>query len=76
QPPFEIHDRIADENGLTKRVALTLDACSGRYDDDLVEFLIRNHIVATIFATKKWINKNPLGVAIIKSHLDLFDVED
>jgi peptidoglycan/xylan/chitin deacetylase (PgdA/CDA1 family) len=72
----EIHDRIADEAPDSKRVALTLDACSGKFDDDLIEFLIRNHIPATLFATKKWLDKNPYGVSIIKSHLDLFEVED
>jgi peptidoglycan/xylan/chitin deacetylase (PgdA/CDA1 family) len=59
-----------------KKIALTLDACSGKYDDDLIEFLIRNRIPATIFATKKWLDHNPVGLSIIKAHLDLFDVED
>ncbi len=74
--PVEIHDRLADASVPYQRVALTLDACSGRFDDDLIEFLIRNRIPATIFATKKWLLKNPQGVAIIKAHLDLFDVEN
>lgn len=74
--PIEIHDRIVHqaEPGLT--VALTLDACSGKYDDDIIEFLIRNRIPATIFATKKWLDHNPFGLSVIKAHLDLFDVED
>ncbi len=75
-PAVEIHDRIADDAPDAKRVALTLDACSGKFDDDLIEFLIRNHIPATLFATKKWLDKNPYGVSVIKSHLDLFEVED
>ena len=74
--PIEVHDRLAAESVGAKRVALTLDACSGRFDDDLIEFLIHDHIPATIFATKKWIERNPVGVAVIKAHLDLFDVED
>ncbi|WP_342620496.1 polysaccharide deacetylase family protein [Rhodoferax sp. GW822-FHT02A01] len=76
EKPTEIHDRIASSNALNKRVALTLDACSGKFDDDLIEFLIRNQIPATLFATKKWLLANPVGVSIIKAHLDLFDVED
>jgi peptidoglycan/xylan/chitin deacetylase (PgdA/CDA1 family) len=76
QQPIEVHDRLVAQEGSPKRVALTLDACSGKYDDELVEFLIRNRIPATIFATKKWLEHNPLGVSIIKAHLDLFDVED
>ncbi len=75
--PTEIHDRIAQTGASTnKRVALTLDACSGAIDDDLVQFLIRNRIPATLFATKKWLDKNAKGVALLKKNLDLFDIED
>ena len=74
--PVEVHDRLANTGVTARNLALTLDACSGKFDDDLIEFLIQNRIPATLFATKKWLDKNPKGVAIIKSHLDLFDVED
>lgn len=74
--PVEIHDRIAQAPGASKRLALTLDACSGKFDDDLIEFLIRNRIPATLFATKKWLLANPVGASVIKAHLDLLDVED
>ena len=74
--PIEIHDRIGQASGPTNRVALTLDACSGAFDEDLILFLIRNRIPATLFVTKKWLDKNPRGVAILKNNLDLFDVED
>ncbi len=76
QRPIEIHDQVVSQPGSTKKVALTLDACSGKFDDDLIEFLIQNKIPTTIFATKKWIDENPKGLSIIKAHLDLFDVED
>ncbi len=81
EKPIEIHDRLAPlaETGKprpAKRLALTLDACTGRFDYDLIEFLIVNRIPATIFATKKWLDENPFGVSIIKKHLNLFDVED
>lgn len=76
QAPAEIHDRIIAPAQPGKRVALTLDACSGKFDDDLIRFLIAQKIPATIFATKKWLLQNPHGLAIIKAHLDLFDVED
>lgn len=75
--PTEIHDRISrGPNNANNRVALTLDACSGTFDEDLILFLIRNRIPATIFATKKWLVKNPKGLAILKANLDLFDIED
>jgi peptidoglycan/xylan/chitin deacetylase (PgdA/CDA1 family) len=75
--PTEIHDRIYQEpTHANKRVALTLDACSGVMDDDLVQFLIRNRIPATLFATKKWLDKNAKGTALLKKNMDLFDIED
>jgi peptidoglycan/xylan/chitin deacetylase (PgdA/CDA1 family) len=76
QRPIEIHDRIAEPNASSKKVALTLDACSGKFDADLIDFLIRNRIPATLFVTKRWLDKNSVGVGVIKAHLDLFDVED
>jgi len=72
----EIHDRLALPATSAKTVALTLDACTGRFDAELVDFLIRNRIPATLFVTKRWLEVNPAGVAVIKAHLDLFDVED
>ncbi len=76
-PPVEIHDRISQvSNPMNNRVALTLDACSGKFDEDLILFLIRNRIPATIFATEKWLLKNPQGLTLLKAHLDLFDIED
>jgi peptidoglycan/xylan/chitin deacetylase (PgdA/CDA1 family) len=74
--PVEIHDVLEPQFSSNKRIALTLDACSGKFDDDLIEYLIRKRIPATIFATKKWLDKNPLGLSIIKKHLNLFEVED
>lgn len=76
QRPVEIHDQLATQAEPNKKIALTLDACGGKYDDDLIEFLIKNRIPATIFATKKWLDRNPHGLSDIKAHLDLFDVED
>ncbi len=74
--PTEIHDRIAGRDGPDNRVALTLDACSGQFDEDLILFLARNRIPATLFVTKKWLDRNARGLAILKAHLDLFDIED
>ena len=76
QQPVEIHTRIVLQPESGKRIALTLDACSGKYDSDLIDFLIQNRIPATIFATKKWLDRNPHGLSVIKAHLDLFDVEN
>ena len=74
--PIEVHDLVVSGTDPGKKIALTLDACGGKYDEDLINFLIKNKIPATIFATKKWLNRNPQGLSVIKAHLDLFDVED
>jgi peptidoglycan/xylan/chitin deacetylase (PgdA/CDA1 family) len=77
--PLEIHSRLAtaaaDEMG-AKRIALTLDACSGAFDEDLIQFLVRNRIYATLFVTRRWLLANPKGAAMLKAHLDVFDIED
>lgn len=76
--PVEIHDRLAPGAvpGAAPRVALTLDACTGRFDAPLIDFLIRNKVPATIFATRRWLRRNPRGIAILKAHLELFEVEN
>lgn len=75
-PAIEIHDRIASEAAAERRLALTLDACDGGFDAELIGFLIRTRIPATIFATRKWLAHNPAGVALLKANLDLFEIED
>ena len=74
----ELHNRIAPfpDNISGGRVALTLDACGGGFDVELIQFLIQQRIPATLFVTKKWLDKNPLGTAMLTAHLDLFDIED
>jgi peptidoglycan/xylan/chitin deacetylase (PgdA/CDA1 family) len=75
--PLELHQRLAPSGVPGERVvALTLDACSGTFDADLVRFLIEHRIPATIFATRRWLEGNPEGVAILTEHADLFDIED
>lgn len=76
QLPVEIHDQLVLQPESERRVALTLDACGGEYDSDLIEFLVKNRIPATIFATKKWLSRNRHGLSDIKAHADLFDVEN
>jgi peptidoglycan/xylan/chitin deacetylase (PgdA/CDA1 family) len=47
-----------------KEIALTLDACGGsakssQYDAELIDYLIRNKIPATLFINARWIDTNP-----------------
>lgn len=75
--PVELHQELSLPAGVRdKVVALTLDACGGGFNADLANFLIEHRIQATIFATRRWIRRNPDGLAILKAHADLFDIED
>jgi peptidoglycan/xylan/chitin deacetylase (PgdA/CDA1 family) len=75
--PIELHQVIAVSALSNDKVAaLTLDACGGKFDVDLVDYLIAHRIPATIFATKKWLDRNPAAVSLLKAHADLFEMED
>lgn len=73
--PRELH-QVLDLPDDAKVTALTLDACGGDFDADLVGFLIEHRIPATIFATRKWLRRNPAALAQLVTHADLFDVEN
>jgi len=62
--------------GATPRVALTLDACSGKVDHRILDVLVKERIAATIFVTARWLKRNDEAVAIFKAHPDLFELED
>lgn len=75
--PIELHHVIdLSAAGEQKLVALTLDACGGKVDTALLDFLIEKRIPATIFATRKWLYRNPEAAARLVEHRDLFEVED
>lgn len=77
QPLVEPHHRLEMADTATRpSVALTLDACGGAFDAELIALLVAHRVPATIFATRKWILRNPAGVAALLAHPDLFDVED
>jgi peptidoglycan/xylan/chitin deacetylase (PgdA/CDA1 family) len=71
----EIHDRIIHAEK-TRKIALTLDACSGAFDEQLIQFLIRNRIPATLFLTKRWLVKNASAINVLKANQALFELED
>jgi peptidoglycan/xylan/chitin deacetylase (PgdA/CDA1 family) len=74
--PVEMHGRIVKGSGDANRVALTLDACSGHYDARLIDFLVQSRIPATLFVTKRWLDRNPQALETLMAHLDLFEMED
>ena len=58
------------------RVALTLDACTGKTDDRILNTLVEARIPATIFVTGRWLKRNAAAVEIMKAHPDLFLIEN
>lgn len=74
--PVELHARIVPAGADDRRIALTLDACGGGYDAELVDFLVAQRIPATVFATRTWIDRNPAALAALRAHPALFQIED
>ena len=74
--PVEVHQVLVLPDPAEKIVALTLDACGGDYDAKLINTLIEARIPATVFATAKWVDRNPDAVRVLRSHPELFDIED
>lgn len=64
-----------------KLVALTFDACGGPprrsngYDAELIDFLIKNQIPATLFISGRWIDANPKIFQKLAEN-KLFDIEN
>jgi len=61
-----------------KEIALTFDACGGspkssQFDQELIEFLTRNAIHATLFINSRWIQSNPEAFAAIAAN-PLFEI--
>lgn len=62
-----------------KLVALTFDACGGKegsgYDKKLIDYLIQQHIPATLFINSRWIDANP-GRFQALARNPLFEIEN
>jgi peptidoglycan/xylan/chitin deacetylase (PgdA/CDA1 family) len=80
--PIEVHQRIATNSAnaagaiANPVAALTLDACGGLYDADIIRLLVAHRVPATIFVTKKWMDRNPVGMQDLLAHPELFEIED
>jgi peptidoglycan/xylan/chitin deacetylase (PgdA/CDA1 family) len=58
------------------QVAVTLDACPGRFDPRIANMLVAQKIPATIFITAIWMRQNPRGLAFLLAHPDIFTLEN
>jgi peptidoglycan/xylan/chitin deacetylase (PgdA/CDA1 family) len=75
--PYELHHRLDTSGaGHARDVALTLDACGGAYDRDLIATLVRLQVPATIFVTRRWLDANPAAVRELLAHPTLFEIQN
>ncbi len=76
-PPFEPHQRLdVASPAHAQDVALTLDACGGAYDQELIATLLRLRVPATLFVTKRWLDRHPAAVRELRAHPELFELEN
>ena len=68
--------RIAPGGAASPRVALTLDACMGEVDLRILDALVGNQISATIFVTRRWLDKNGEALVTLKAHPELFELQN
>lgn len=68
--------RLATEE---KVIALTFDACGGpngnMYDEELISYLIKEQVPATLFINKRWIDENK-EIFLELATNDLFQIEN
>jgi len=59
-----------------RTVAVTLDACPGKFDIRIASTLLAKNIPATIFVTQTWMRWNPDALALLKSRPDIFSLQN
>jgi peptidoglycan/xylan/chitin deacetylase (PgdA/CDA1 family) len=74
--PVEPRMRLGDTAPGRLMIALTLDACPGAFDERIATALVEGGIKATIFVTGLWLRDNPVGLAFLLAHRDLFAIEN
>jgi peptidoglycan/xylan/chitin deacetylase (PgdA/CDA1 family) len=68
--------RLAVPADGVRRVALTLDACSGAVDMRILGTLLRLRIPATIFVTALWLRDNADAAVLLRTNPALFSVQN
>ncbi|MFA6461711.1 MAG: polysaccharide deacetylase family protein [Candidatus Woesearchaeota archaeon] len=66
---------ITEGSSGSNQIAITLDACSGDYDQQLIDYLKREQIPATLFLNSNWIAQN-MDVARQLAQDPLFEIEN
>lgn len=75
--PVELHHRLdLSDPARSRDVALTLDACGGAHDAALIALLVQQQVPATLFVTKRWLDRNPRAVRDLLAHPELFELQN
>jgi peptidoglycan/xylan/chitin deacetylase (PgdA/CDA1 family) len=73
----ELHHRLDTTAPAHARdVALTLDACGGGYDRELVATLVRLQVPATVFVTRRWMVAHRAAMQELMAHPALFEIQN
>lgn len=65
---------ITHFNTSKKEIALTFDACEGRFDKRLINYLRKEKIPATLFLSGRWIDNNIDSIELLQN--PLFEIEN
>lgn len=68
--------RLLATGGGRPSVALTLDACPGRFDPRVAATLVQAGVPATIFICGPWMRHNPQALAFLLAHPDIFSLQN
>ncbi len=73
----EVHQRPRSATDTPAAPAvLTLDACGGGFDAGLIQTLVRLRVPATVFATRRWLDRNHVALQQLRQHPELFEIEN
>jgi peptidoglycan/xylan/chitin deacetylase (PgdA/CDA1 family) len=68
--------RLTNTPAGARTIAVTLDACPGKFDHRIADMLVAKNIPATIFVTEIWMRWNPDGLNVFKSHPAIFSLQN
>jgi peptidoglycan/xylan/chitin deacetylase (PgdA/CDA1 family) len=75
-PEGRVAPRLTLPPAAAPRVALTLDACSGRADARVLDGLSAMGLRCTVFVTALWLRANPAALAALRARPDLFSLQN
>jgi peptidoglycan/xylan/chitin deacetylase (PgdA/CDA1 family) len=68
--------RLPGAGGARPAIALTFDACPGRFDPRVAAALVQAEVPATVFISGPWMRHNPEALAFLLAHPDVFSLQN